>query len=265
MLQATHSERLAPRLWYALLDLLFPPRCVGCGRVDHLLCPDCRRSIEKLKDPRCPLCARPVAASKNASPSERKSACTLCSRQPLRLDGTTSAAVFDGVMRQAVHALKYRGCTQLASPLAEFLVDAWNRAGYDADFIIPVPLHPRRLKERGYNQSILLATEFARRVDMPVRTDMLVRTRRTEAQTQLGAAERRSNVAGAFATRGSAVSGHSVLLIDDVCTTGSTLQACADALRDAGAKRVFGLTLSRAWWNPETGKMSDAHSAFDHI
>jgi len=244
-------------LWDAVLDLVFPPRCAGCGRVDHLLCSDCRQSIVWVAPPFCPRCARAVAAPVTASPSECQARCLVCATRPLQIDGVRAVVEFEGVIQGAIHALKYKGRTDLASPLAELMVTFWNGGLFPVDCIVPVPLHPRRLRERGYNQAALIADKLAREINLPILPDVLVRSRMTETQTRLDTSGRRKNVAGAFTAHPSQVGGRSVLLIDDVCTTGSTLQACADALRVAGAAQVYAMTLARAGWDPDTGAARD--------
>ena len=192
-----------------------------------------------------------MAATPNAS-------CPFCSSYPLCLDGIRAAVEFDGIVRQAVHAFKYQGRRALARPLGELMGQAWGARPFPAGYLMAVPLHPRRLQERGYNQSILLANELSKEVDLPVLSQVLVRSRMTRTQTELSAGERRENVAGAFSlSAGSIVTGKSILLIDDVCTTGATLDACATTLKAAGAAAVFAYTLSRARWNPQTGTFGD--------
>jgi ComF family protein len=134
----------------------------------------------------------------------------------------------------------------LAGPLGELMAETWEQAGLQGDLIAPVPLHPRRFRQRGYNQSALLALELGRRLEMPVREDAMQRTRHTAPQVNLGVEERRANVHGAFSARRRLVSGRRVILVDDVLTSGATLEACAKALQEAGASRVCGFTLARA-------------------
>ena len=126
---------------------------------------------------------------------------------------------------------------------------AWRQGNFAADVIIPVPLHAARLTERGYNQSALLARILSREVGVPIDETALVRAKATQQQATLNALERRKNVEDAFACRGNVTSKH-VVLVDDVCTTGSTLEACAVALRAAGAASVWAFTLARARWEP---------------
>jgi ComF family protein len=126
------------------------------------------------------------------------------------------------------------------------MAEWWEEQQIAVDVIVPVPLHPRRLRERGYNQATLLAQVLGRRMERPVRAKAVERVRNTRSQMRLDAAERRSNVAGAFRSLDDRVSGRRILLIDDVCTTGATLDACAKALQEAGATWVHALTLARA-------------------
>lgn len=247
-------------MWHMILDLFFPPRCVGCDRVDYSLCPDCCQAIERVVPPCCPRCGRAVLAPADSSETVRRAACDVCAIRPLRLDGVRATAEFRGIARRAIHALKFWGRTDLAQPLADLMAAAWEDGPFPVDCIIPVPLHHGRLRKRGYDQAVLLAVELARRIDLPVLPEALARSRMTEPQTGLDARARRRNVDGAFSGGPTNLKGRSVLLVDDVCTTRSTLQACADALRAVGAARVFAVTLARAGWDPATGAMTDAVS-----
>ena len=176
----------------------------------------------------------------------------------MRLDAIRAVADHTGVLRKAVHAFKYEGRTSLARPLAGLMEKTGTEGGFlPVDAIIPVPLHPRRLRDRGYTQATLMARDLARALSLPIREDVLVRSRATKIQTQLSAAERRVNVAGAFTAKPTTAAGRDFLLVDDVCTTGSTLQACAEALREGGAGRVYAVTLTRAHWDPATGVAED--------
>jgi ComF family protein len=154
------------------------------------------------------------------------------------------ATIFVHPIRPAIHAFKYEGATDLAGPLAEWLVATWRLHRLAADLIVPVPLHPKREAERGYNQSVLLARELSERVDVPVAPAELVRSVRTRPQVGLSRDERRANISGAFRCAGK-VTDLRIILIDDVCTTGATLEACAAELKSAGAAYVAGLTVAR--------------------
>ncbi|MFH1002571.1 MAG: ComF family protein [Chloroflexota bacterium] len=225
------------RLKGLALDLLFPPGCVGCGRGGDWLCPSCRRSLPVIVPPLCPRCGLPQASGV---------LCPACAGGTTALDGIRAPFRFDGVMRQAIHWLKYRNLRVLAEPLAGLLGDYFDRNPLPAEVLVAVPLHPRRLRERGYNQSRLLAGELARLTGLPVVDGCLVRQRHTPPQARTTSVdERRRHLAGAFACRDGRLRGKQVLLVDDVATSGATLGAAAVALKAAGAASVWGLVLAR--------------------
>jgi ComF family protein len=225
------------RFYGQLLDTLFPPRCVGCRQVGEWLCAECLERIPLVEPPVCTCCGSAVATN---------GLCARCRVAPLRIDCIRSVARFEGVLRKAVHWLKYRGRTALVEPLGTLMAAYWEQHPMQVDVVVPVPLHPARLRERGFNQAALLACEMARQVDLAVDGQMLMRQRSTASQVGLNAAQRRENVRGAFRCSGSSLAGGHVLLVDDVCTTGSTLEACAVALKVGGARSVRALTLARA-------------------
>jgi ComF family protein len=231
----------------SLLDLLFPPRCVACGTGGAVLCAACRASI---RAPRPPLCAR-CGQSLALLPSGRATAmCPACAtgHGPQALTALYAASVYDGAARQAIHALKYAGRRRLAQPLGDLLAAEARRVDARPDVIVPVPLHKGRLRERGFNQAALLARRCAARLGVPCRSNLLVRVRPTPPQVGLSLVERRANVRDAFALAegaGQSLAGKRVLLIDDVATTGSTLDAAATALRSAAPAAIVGLAVSR--------------------
>ncbi len=230
---------LSPRLRVlasSLLDLLFPPRCVSCKRLGAWLCARCRQSVEFVAPPLCVHCGRGIDSGTE---------CASCRSRRLALDGLRAAAYFGGPLRDAIHAFKYSGVRELAGPLGDILYEGYQRYSLNVSLLVPVPLHKARHSQRGFNQSLLLAQELAARGGMPVSQRGLLRTRDTPSQVGLDAAGRRKNVQGAFAWQGPSLQGQSVLLIDDVCTTGATMEACAAALFSAGAPSVWGLTLAR--------------------
>ncbi len=220
-----------------LFDLFFPPRCLVCGRVDTWLCTKCTDRLPYLVEPICPRCGRPV---------EKVGLCPRCRKSPFRLDGIRSVFLFDGPLRTGIHYFKYRHGLGLAGPLGGLVAQYWREHPLPADLIVPVPLHRARLRRRGYNQAALLAYELGRQTGLPVDEQALIRTRHTRSQMQLDAKERRTNVAGAFLSPDGRVRERNVLLVDDVMTTGATLEACGDALRAQGALTVWALTLARA-------------------
>ncbi|MCC6179198.1 MAG: ComF family protein [Chloroflexi bacterium] len=220
-----------------LLALLLPTRCLGCGVRGAQLCDTCESTIPWLGGAVCPRCA---AASRQGY------LCADCRIDSGPLDAVRAACVFEGVVRQAVHDLKYRQARMHAELLGEIVARALAAQPLRIDVLAPVPLARRRCRERGYNQSAAIARAVGRRTGTPVEVTCLERTRETPPQVGRTAAARRVNVDGAFTcTQPEAVAGRWVAVIDDVMTTGSTLRACALPLKAAGAERVFGLVVAR--------------------
>lgn len=235
-LQVAVSGRHSNRWADAVLDLLFPRVCVGCGARGEFICPSCTRQLAPI-GPCCPGCGKPQA--QNAK-------CPACWARHSEIDSIRSPYRFQGTAREAVHAFKYRRVTALARPLAALLAGQIAASPVPADVYVPVPLHSRRLRRRGYNQSALLATELGRLTGTRVDTGGLRRVRDAGPQVRARAVEeRRANVAGAFACADDRFNGLRVVVIDDVCTSGATLEACAAALRRAGASSVAGVTFAR--------------------
>ncbi len=229
-------QQLRRQAWGSFIDLLYPPKCGGCQRSGALWCEICQAEVIWVRPPLCEKCGQPDVAS---------GLCANCRKTPLQIDFIRSAAWFEGALRQAIHRFKYERWSSLAEPLGQLLADCWQAHGFQADWLAPVPLHSARERERGYNQAALLAQHVSKRCNVPLLDHGLRRTRVTAVQMELNAAERKLNVAGAFACHDPRVKSKRVVVIDDVCTTGSTLEACADALLKAGAASVMGLTLAR--------------------
>ena len=224
------------RLGRLAVDLLYPPRCAACGRGGAFLCDDCLVALPRAEGERCESCWRALAGG----------FCRSCQAQPPGFAGLRSAFRYEGDVRRLVQAFKYGGETVLAEPLAAAMVALLVREGLTADLIVPVPLTGARQRERGFNQAALLAQRIGSALDLPV-VEALERWRSAPSQAgSTSAEERRRNVAGAFRLRGKApVSGQAVLLVDDVATTGATLDVCARVLLDAGAGSVVAATLAR--------------------
>jgi ComF family protein len=178
-------------------------------------------------------------------PLGQGNSCPSCISHPLSIDGIRSIFLFTGLVRQAVHEFKYRHIKAMSAPLGALLADFLRTYPLPCDILVPVPLHPKRLRERGYNQAAMLAAELGRLSGFPLVEDRLVRQRDTITQARAASAlERRINVHDAFICQRE-LNCERVLLIDDVCTTGATLDACASALKVAGAASVWGLTVAR--------------------
>ena len=224
-------------LYQQALELLFPRECVGCGRKGTLLCPSCRVSLVRNPLPNCQKCAAPI---------QRGYLCSRCREAQHHLDGVHSPYLFEGTMRECIHRLKYRHLRGLAQPLAELLAETTRETSIPGDVLVPVPLHSGRERYRGYNQSALLARELGRLTGLSVDSRLLLRTKASGAQARAsGIEERRRNVEGAFACPAGVAAGKRIILLDDVCTTGATLESCARALKNGGATLVWALTLAK--------------------
>ncbi len=232
----TLLQQRGRQAWSSFTDLLFPPKCGGCQTAGSLWCEVCRAAVKPIGPPWCEKCGEPFITVE---------LCANCRTHPLQIEKIRSVALFEGPLRQAIHRFKYERLAGLAEPFGEMLADYWRAEQLTADWLIPVPLHPSRERDRGYNQSELLARSLARRVDVPVSGRGLRRTRATAVQMTLNAAQRRENVANAFECIEARVRGAQIIVLDDVCTTGATLDACAQAALKAGAASVMGLTLAR--------------------
>lgn len=172
--------------------------------------------------------------------------CAACVSRPLPLEQVRTAVFFEEPIQSLIHKFKYENTFALGSVLAGLMVQAWPAWQKPINLIIPIPLHQKRQRDRGYNQSEILARHLARQVHIPLDTHALQRVRYTQPQVHLSAAERQTNVAGAFTVQGSNFAGQHILLVDDVFTTGATLSAAAIALQNAGAAAVSGYCLARA-------------------
>lgn len=230
-----------------LLDLCLPRSCAGCQRMDNRpqssWCGTCWDLIPRVASPLCPKCGRPF----RDSPDSPDHLCGECVESTYYFDSARSAVSHEGVVRTRIHQFKFEGQTEWVPPLVELLEIAC--AGLPApDLVLPVPLHLKRLKERGFNQSGLLAGELARKLHVPVSFNLIVRKNRTQPQTRLNRKERLKNVKGAFElAEAQRVRGRRILLIDDVFTTGTTLSECARTLKKkGGASEVHAVTVTRA-------------------
>jgi ComF family protein len=236
----------------ALASVIFAPSCAACGELLDTptrgpVCERCWASILPLTPPLCDGCGDPLPSWRTISVP--LGVCPRCRRTSRHVERARAIGEYDGTLRAIVHALKYEGRRSLARPLADLM----RRRGRDvidsADVVVPVPLHRSRLRERGFNQ----AADLARHLGLPV-VSALRRVRATPTQTSLPAAQRHRNVRHAFAARHRArtLTSRTVVLVDDVSTTGATLEACARVLKDAGVGHVFALTAARVVRQPDT-------------
>jgi ComF family protein len=217
-------------------DLLLPPRCGACRLPGSWFCDGCRERIRHLEEPLCRRCGSEVESAR------KECGCRSRLRALARL---RSAVTYEGPIELAVQRFKYRGWKRLAKPLALLLAERLMVEGLAAQCLVAVPLHPRRLRQRGYNQAELLARELRHRLGLAPPLGDLVRTRHTLPQVGHDRLRRLENVQGAFTWRGADLAGRSILVVDDVATTGATLEACAAALRAGGSGPVIGVSVAR--------------------
>jgi ComF family protein len=230
-----------------MLDLFYPRNCIGCGAVSpealgHL-CWDCLADTPKVEPPFCACCGDPVAGD-----IQHDYICFSCAREKPSFERARSVVRYDGAVGEALRALKYHAALWMVPDLAGLLHACVlaEYSGVEFDWVTAVPLYPVRFRSRGFNQSALLGRELARRMGLPFRAGALRRVRPTVSQTGLTASQRTDNVCGAF--RGGVLvrpRGRRILLVDDVMTTGATVNACAKALRQGGAVAVHVVTVAR--------------------
>ncbi|MGQ9789105.1 MAG: double zinc ribbon domain-containing protein [Armatimonadota bacterium] len=233
--------RCLQRAWHEILDALYPRRCAGCGMAGYDgWCEKCTEQIEFVTQPVCTRCGTPL-------PPEEF--CASCTTHPFVVEAVRAAAYYRGVVKRALHRCKYGKHPTVAPALAELLIKGWHTTLtaplHAAEVVIPVPIHCHRERERGFNQSMLIAKSFCDSTGLPLLQDVMERTVYRRPQVGLDAHERQQNVKDAFrVVKPERVAGKSVLLVDDVWTTGSTLNESAKALFSAGASRVFAYTVA---------------------
>ncbi|NIM95705.1 MAG: ComF family protein [Anaerolineales bacterium] len=232
------SIRQIARLWWRTgLDLIYPPICVGCNQPGEIWCSDCHGCIQVFREPMCLRCGRPSHHSLVQ--------CRYCRGFPSTLK-VRSYAKYEGSLLRALLHLKYQPNQDLANIMGHWLADVFQRTGWSGSILVAVPLGKHRIRQRGYNQAGLIADGLADVLGLENSRTALRRIRETRSQVGLDPTARFQNVLDAFVADEHVVRGQEIILIDDLMTTGSTLSACTFALEDAGAKRVYGLTVARA-------------------
>lgn len=230
-----------------LLDVVYPRICVACGSrsdaVSGHLCWDCLREAPAIEEPFCSRCGDPVDGR-----IESGYVCSWCVDREPAFDLARSAVRYRGAVRRAIHVFKYGRTPQVADILSRWLTGCvQSHFGHlHVDAVTCVPLHAKRQRERTYNQAALLATRLARALDRPFLGNLLRRTKSTPSQTSLSAHQRRENVRGAFRVRRpQRIAGKSLILVDDIMTTGATMNACAACLKKAGTRHVYAASVAR--------------------
>ena len=218
-------------------DWLFPPRCGGCGKEGKRWCDHCAESVQLITPPVCPVCGVKQKVEK---------ICEDCIGSSHSFTALRSWAAYTGPLRQAILRLKFHRDIAMGEILARPMVALLENTNWPVDLVIPVPVSLDRLKERGYNQVSLLARPISLGLEIPYRSQALRKVRETRSQVGLTAAERHQNVKDVFDAERKFVLGRTVLVIDDLTTTGSTIEECSKALCRAGARQVYGLTLARS-------------------
>jgi competence protein ComFC len=232
--------------WF--LDLIFPPVCPVCQSLvrdtgeDLIICPDCHKAIKLVRPPYCPRCGLPY-------PSGEAHLCAPCLTERWYFEVHRTCALYEGALKEAIHRFKYGGVFPLARVFGDLLQPVlYVLAGdYPIDVMVPVPLHISRLRERGFNQAFLLVKELSKRTGILYQERVLRKIKDTPDQITLKKRERRKNLRGAFQVQDQeAIEGKAVVLVDDVYTTGATVNECSRTLMAAGAKQVAVLTVARA-------------------
>jgi ComF family protein len=220
------------------IELLFPTACAACGKLGPMICSQCRSRFSEIEGPGCLRCGRP---STNIVVT-----CFSCREKGYNLEKSRACFKYSEPLESVIRHYKYDGLHALAKPLGNLMAQKWPDWSQTPDMIVPIPLHVRRLRSRGFNQAQLLANQLGPSFGIEVNDHVLRRKRRTRPQVDLSPSERKKNVQQAFSAEQGAVKGKNILLIDDVFTTGATMISAAGALLEAGAKTVSAYCLARA-------------------
>jgi len=239
ILSSVMKKKLPGWLWNTM-DWVFPPHCLGCGIEGEIICPECYATIKRVPANVCPYCNAYVSTSGH---------CPSCSNRKPPYKQFRAFAFYGGVIRETVHHLKYQNDVGVARVLASYLLKVIQAENWEFDLVVPVPLSKQKLEQRGYNQAERLAEPVAEALKKPLSNEALVRIKENASQVDLDVQSRRDNVRGVFEANPALVKGKKILLIDDVFTTGATLESASQALRDAKSDLVYAVTLGRSDFN----------------
>ena len=225
------------RLLWVAADWLYPPVCAGCGRGGQRFCSDCLSQVKVITGSLCAFCGNKT--------SDCSSVCPQCSSATVFFEGAASWAIYGGELREAIHALKYKQDMGLGEFFSTFLITLIRNRGWIFDLVLPVPISQDRRKERGYNQSELISSPIALHFQLPHSSKTLIRIKDTGTQVNHSKIERDLFLNDAFSANAATLKGRKVLLVDDIITTGSTINHCAKALKEAGASKVYAISIAK--------------------
>lgn len=233
-------KKQLPGWMWNTIDWVFPPHCLGCGNEGEIICSECYATIKRVPANVCPYCNAYVSTSGH---------CPNCGNRKPPYNQYRAFAFYGGVIREAVHHLKYQNDVGVARVLAGYLLKVIQAENWEIDLVVPVPLSKHKQDQRGYNQAERLALPVAEALRIPLSTDALLRIKENASQVDLDVQSRRDNVRGVFEANPVLVKGKKILLIDDVFTTGATLESASQALKDAKSDLVYAVTVGRSDFN----------------
>ncbi len=226
-----------------LIDIIYPVRCPVCQEVatpkGQKICPECRKKIKFIKEPRCKRCSKPIN-------SHEAEFCFDCSKKTFSYEKGMALCVYDKIMKTSITNFKYNNRREFADFYVDEIVDRFEREimQINPDALIPIPIHSSKLKKRGFNQAELLAEKIGKRLNIPVYSHILLRNRKTEAQKELNEKQRLKNLENAFIFCKNGVELNKVILIDDIYTTGSTIEVCTKLLNNNNISYVYFICIS---------------------
>ena len=230
-----------PNSLWRIIDFFYPPFCCHCGKIGFEVCPSCFSKIEIISTHRiCNSCGRVI---------QNHGKCPICTLSPPKFDQARSWGIYSGVLKQIIQKIKYDRGFGVIEYISKPLIDCIFRWGISIDMIIPIPLGKKREKERGYNQSALIAAPISKLLGIPMNKSALSRFRETRSQVGLNYEERNRNINGAFHAKHTEITQKSILLIDDIATTCATLNESAKTLKLAGASKVFCFTIAQTQYS----------------
>ncbi len=236
--QQNRSILLLSRFFWTAIDWLYPPECCNCSRRGFVLCPDCFSEIEVLQGKVCQKCGYPI--------NRGKLLCDQCQSSHPAFTQMRSWAEYSGPVKRAIHSLKYQRNLALGAILAKPIVEIVKRSGWTIDLIVPIPLSRSHKRMRGYNQAAAISRNVARLLNIQHSTSAVKRIKETESQISLDINKRLTNLMDAFYAIPATLNKRNILVIDDVITTGATMQNCALALQKAGAGSIYCVSVARA-------------------